>query len=734
MIGNWIDWLTELFKKYKRSRVTPTIIQMESTECGAASLGMILGYYKRFIPLEELRTLCGVCRDGSSAWGVMQAAKYNGMSAKCYSLEVDDVDQLQLPAILFWEGSHFVVLESIYKGEYAFINDPAIGAYMIPWTGFAERFKGIAVEMIPTPDFKKDNTTLPFWEQMFERLKPFKLTVVFILVVTAIFTLLGMVQPLFARIFVDNIITQKMWDWIGPLLVGFAMLFLFLYFFTYIRAKVMLRLKLKLTLISSTSFILHMLKLPIFFFYQRYGGEVVSRIGLNEQIYSTMIGQAGTSILNVLFLFFYGFIMYQYDGLITFIAILCGVLNVFLMIFINHSRLRVYAILQMEQGKLSGRAIDFMGNMEALKLVSAKHFVFNRLIGLQTDQMNSWQRIESKDIWLMSLSGVLQSIATMSLTLIGAWKAMFGGMSAGILVGLQFLLSKFLAPMNDLVGFGSMIQSQKINLDRVNDVMKADVDPIFVHQKVDHDLMQEQIPPSLELKNITFGYSPLDDPLLKDLSLTISKGESVAIIGRTGSGKSTVGHLAAGLFPPWSGEILWGGKPITAYTTEQISRSIAIVSQEFFLFEGTVFDNLTFWNPQIPESQVLHALEQACILDEVQALQGGIYGHLVEGGKNLSKGQQQRLEIARALLWNPTILILDEATSALDLKLERELFRNLQDTERATLIITHRLSAIKLCGEVLVLDRGVPIERGSVDDLMALGGTFADIVKKQGFM
>lgn len=731
-MAKWVHWISDLFEKHKRTARTPTVIQMESAECGAASLTIILRYYGHYAPLEEVRALCGVSRDGSNAFNVLEAAKTYGMETAGYELSAEEIDEVKLPAILFWEDSHFLVLEAVYKGECVYINDPNIGPFKLPWDKFKKKFKGFAFEVIPTEKFQTKKVETSFVRHLWQRLL-FKKTIAFILISQAMFSFLGLAQPIFSRIYIDKILTQNLWDWTLPLMGCFAILFLLLYFFTYVRDKILVRLNIKLALTTSADFMIHVLKLPIMFFLQRSPGEVMGRGSLNMEIYKTLISKVGIALLNVFFIFFYAFVMFQYDALIACIGILVAVLNILILVFINESRLISYALLQMELGKLIGKALDYMINMEGIRITGAKNFVFSRLTGLQTDQMNTWQKIESKDIWLFSSTNMLQQFANISLLLLGAWKTMFGGMSIGMLVGLQFLMNRFLDPMHELVGFGSTIQAQKINLDRVNDVMKHPIDPVFLKEKIANSTSNEKIPPLLELKNITFGYAPLDDPLIRDLSITISDKNMVAIVGTTGSGKSTVARMATGLIPPWKGEILYGGRPIQAYTTEQISHSLAWVAQPFFLFEGTVYDNITLWNSEVPEELVMDALRSACILDDVLALRGGIHGHITEGGSNLSKGQQQRIEIARALLWNPSILILDEPTSALDFKLEREIFANINMKGRATMIITHRMSAIKQCQEVIVMDQGTPIERGSPDDLIAQGGVFAKYIKMQGF-
>lgn len=717
---------------FKRKHVTPTLIQMEAAECGAACLSIILGYYGRFMPLEELRVQCGVSRDGCNAYNLLEAGKAQGLETEAYELNTDELHEMPLPAVLYWENNHFVVLEDYYPNDCAFINDPAIGPRKVPWKEFERKYSGIAFMMQPGESFELHGERESLFSLIKDRLKPFKKTILFLILAQVGVSIVGLIYPVFSRIFLDGFLTQKMWSWTQPFLWSILILAFFMLSFEWLRGQALRRLTTKLSLLTSSQFLLHALKLPIFFYFQRFGGEVMSRIRLNTQISQELVGKAAVTLLNIAFILFYGFVMIQYDVLITVFGIGAALFNLILLWGISESRKMAYAHLQQEQAKLTGKSIDFLLNMESIKTTGTQPFLFSRLMGMQTEQLNAWQSIGAKDVWLLSLTKLAQNITTMGLLLVGCWKVMFGGMTVGMLIAFQFLMNRFLAPFEDLVGFGSMLQTLKVDLLRVNDVMQNAQDEVFARRSLSST--QEKISPKLEFKDVTFGYAPLDEPLLRNLSFTVSEAHRVAVIGPTGAGKSTIANLAAGLFPPREGEVLYGDQLPTEYSRDQIANSLATVSQEIFLFEGSIYDNLTLWNKEVTEQEVVEALRDAAVYDEVMNLEGGIHAHLIEEGRNLSEGQRQRLEIARAFLHHPTLLILDEATSALDVETEAKVFIAMEKRKCACLFITHRLSVIKHCEEILVMDGGELIERGGHQDLMEKNGLYAKMINQQAFL
>lgn len=728
-----IKWVRGLFIRYQRLHKTPLMLQMESTECVVVCLAIILAYYRLYIPQSEIRLRCGTTRNGTSLIDMMAAAEFYGMKAEGYEATLDNLHRMKLPAIISWGNDHVAVLENIYPGECVFINDPSTGPVKVPWEKVCKKYMGYAFNVEPGENFRPQGIPVPFWRKAVASIAPFAgYGVAIALALQVGIIALGLFPPFLMHVYVDDILVDHLFSWNRSLLVAFGAIVSLLSLFIFLKENRLIRFRAESALKIVSKLVYKLLHLPIPFFSARQESVIAVIPSRGSMINGDILEKIGIVFLNAGFSFLYIMVILYYNTAIGAIGIFAVILNLLLLKLVNQSRVSAYAERSHGLGIVGYEAYKMIANMENVRISASKNFLFGNLAGPQVLQLNALQRIATKEIWLYSLTTALQQMTMISLLLIGGWAAMFGELSIGILVGCQFLMIRFLEPMQTLTDIGGTIRNQEKLMIFLNDIMQQQIDPSFnLDSVVQDDKANEKIAPLLEFKNVTFGHSQLEAPPLKDLSFTVSPHNMIGIVGYSGSGKSTIGKLAAGFLSPWDGQIFYGNRPRQEYSNVKISRSVALVSQEIFIFEGSIYDNLTLWNREVPEDLVLNALERACILKEVLALNGGMYAHLKEGGINLSKGQRQRLMIARALLFNPTILILDEATSSLDYEIENEIMEGLFKEHRAMLLITHRYSVIMRCHEVLIIGDGAVIERGSPQDLMNAKGPFFELVNKQ---
>ena len=700
-------------------RRTPRVIQMELVECGAAALSIILGYYRRYVSLEELREKCGVSRDGVNAFDMVKAAQWYGLEAEGYEIKFDHLKEVKLPAILYWDYNHFVVLEG-FRGHRVYINDPATGPRSITREELKRHFSDVALEMKPTSSFKKGGKYPSLWEGIKRRMSRYKTALVYLFLLQICLIVLGLVIPVAYQIFIDKIIGERVLSWKWSFL-GFLTGFMALTgLMTWVRGTFLNSLMVKLSVNFSSEFLWHILQLPMNFFTQRYGGEIIQRMELNTQVAQMLTGQLVVAVISLMLIMGYGVIMFQYDVIISLIGVGAGLFNLLMLLIISRMRTNAYARLQQEQAKTSGISLDAIVNIETIKSTGHDSHFFSRIAGYYTKNINALQDIGRKDIWLNSFTSLSQRLSSALLLGIGCWRVMLGNLTVGMLIALQLILSRFLDPIGQLVNFSTQMHSLNVDLNRLDDVLKNKRDPLVIER----DGERTKLKGHLEFQNITFGYHSLAEPYIKDFSLTIQPGKWTALVGAVGSGKSTIAKLAAGLYNPREGKILYDGKEITKYARETFRHSLAHVDQEIFLFGGSVRENLTLWDPSTPDEQVIAAAKDGCIHDDIVQRSGGYHTVLSEDGRNFSQGQRQRLELARALVHQPNLLILDEATSALDSETESKIMKNLRKRGCTCLIIAHRLSTIRDCDEILVLDKGQVVQRGTHQQLKEQPGLY----------
>lgn len=704
---------------------------MEAVECGAAALGIILGYYGRVVPVEELRVACGVSRDGSKASNVVKAARGYGLIAKGYKREPDELRSLAPPFIAFWNFSHFLVIEGFgRRGVY--VSDPASGRRVATYDEFDEAYTGVVLTFEPGPDFRKGGARPSLLAAMRKRLRGSEWALAFVVLASLGLVVPGIVIPIFSQIFIDQYLVQGSQSIIVPLLVGMALTAFLRAALTWLQQRYLLGLQTKLAVGMSSTLFWHTLRLPLEFYGQRYAGEVGSRVTVNDRIAQLLSGQVATTALNAFTVLFYVIVMIQYDVLLTLIGVLLAALNIVVLRIVSRERIDTNQRLVLDRGKVMGVAMGGLQSIETIKATGSESDFFVRWAGLEAKLLEAQQELGTRTQFVSAVPPMLTYLTTAAILGVGAVRVMAGDLTIGMLVAFQSLTVSFMTPIGDMVSLGTTLQETRGDLNRVEDVLRYEPDPkvpakIATSGAVPPD-MPAELSGYLELRNLTFGYSRLEAPLIEGFSLTLEPGSRVALVGASGSGKSTIAKLVSGLYPPWEGEILFDGQPRANVPHDLLTSSLAMVDQDISLFEGTVKENLTLWDPTITQSSLVRAAKDACIHDDVAARQGGYESKVEEDGGNFSGGQRQRLEIARALVGDPTIVIFDEATSALDPTTESEIDDNLRRRGCTCLIVAHRLSTIRDCDEIIVLDRGKVVQRGTHERMRDVDGPYSRLI------
>ena len=717
-----------IFEKTKTYAKTPTVFQMEATECGAASLAMVLAYYGKEVPLEQMRIETGVSRDGSKASNLVKAARKLGLEAKGYRYSFKKLIEIAaVPCIIHWNFNHFVVFEG-KKGKYYYLNDPAAGRRKLTEEELDAGYTGITIQLKKQDNFVKEKTKKTLRRFIKSRLRGQGAAIASLLITGVFLVIPGLMMPTFSEIFIDDILIKHTTSWFTKFLMVMCATIAFQAFFTYMKSSLLLKLQNKLALISTHSFIGHMLRLPMTFFDQRNVGDLSGRVENNNNVSMFLAGELGETALNIFISVFYLILLMAYSPFLTLIGIVCAGINISLMCFTSGKLEDMSKQMQQDLGKMRGVLYTGVSMTSTLKASGAENDYVARLMGYYSKVSEKGQDMVRTQELLNVIPEISKDATKVLVLMFGGLLVVRGNLTSGQLVAYSSLLTSFIMPINSLVGFVQKIQTMKTDMSRVEDIQNYKLDVSF-EPEAEQIEMEQKLSGKIELRNISFGYSILEKPLVENFGFQLGAGHSIAFVGASGSGKSTVAKIVSGLYQPWEGEVLLDGISMSRIPQGVKNASIATVSQQVVLFSGTIKDNLTMWNSNILESDMIKAAKDACIHDIITCKPGAYDYFLTEGGSNLSGGQRQRIEIARALVTNPAILIMDEATSALDPLIEKQIIDNIKRRGCTCIIVAHRLSAIRDCDEILVMDNGKIVQRGTHKQLAGVEGHYQKLIQ-----
>ncbi len=707
----------------------PVVMQLEVLECGAASLTMIMHYYHKWIPLEQARVDCGVSRDGASIKNILRAARSYGMKASAWKLEPEALlEEGPFPCIIHWGFNHFVVLCG-FKGKSAIINDPARGRVSVSWEEFDREFTGICATIEPDEGFEPSGKPKSPFSYARERLKGTSAAVAFVVLTTTISSLIGIISPVFSRIFLDRLLTGQNPNWLIPFTATICVMAFINITVLWIAAIYSVRIQGKLAAIGSSTYLWKVLRLPMQFFDQRLAADISDRQATNASIAGTLVDTFAPLVLNALMMVFYLIVMMRYSLVLTAIGISAILINTGVSMLISSKRVNISRVQMRDASKLSATTASGIQMIETIKSSGAENGYFGRWAGFQASVNRQDVRYARLNAVLGTIPSAITQIANLAVLGIGVVYVLQGEFTIGMVMAFQGFLSSFMAPASSLISAGQSIQEMTTQMERIEDVMSYPTDSIFEPKEKESEY--QKLTGEIQMKNITYGYSKLNEPLIRNFNMSVHPGQKIAFVGRSGCGKSTLAKLLSGLYQPWSGEILFDGIPISSIDRNVFTGSVAVINQDITLFADTIAANIKMWDDSIEDFEMILAARDAGIHDDIVQRDNGYRHKMLEGGRDFSGGQRQRMEIAHGLTQDPTICILDEATSALDAKTEYEVVKSISDRGITCIIIAHRLSTIRDCDEIIVLDHGIVVERGTHKELYAKGGAYTRLVTNE---
>ncbi|MDO4537280.1 MAG: NHLP family bacteriocin export ABC transporter peptidase/permease/ATPase subunit [Coriobacteriales bacterium] len=710
----------------------PVVMQMEALECGAASLAMILAYYGRWVPLEELRVACGVSRDGSRAGNILRAARRYGLKASGWAYPLESLKQVNFPCIIFWNFNHFVVLDG-FRGKYAYLNDPARGEIRVTMDEFDKSYTGVTLLFEPDEGFEPGGSQPSVVRFVMSRLRGMGSPILFAALTTGIVSLIGIISMSLSRVFLDRVLTGDNSSWIEPLVTLMIGLAIISGVVSALSAIYLARIQGKIGVVASSRFMRHLLHLPSGFYEQRMVGDLQQRQSSNETVAFQLIGQLAPVLMNIAMLVLYLVVMLQMSPVLTLVGVSVVVANAFLARSISKKRVNIARMSAMSAGKLYATQVAGIDAIETIKASGAENAYFQKWAGYQAALNKGSMQATALNTYLGSVPEMLVQIANIGVLLLGTYFIIAGNFTQGALLAFQGFLTSFMNPVNQMITLSQTVQEMQTQMERIDDVMRYEVDvpEEMSDEEIDRAFSfgREKLRGSVDLSGVTFGYSPLDPPLIENFDLHLEPGKWVALVGGSGSGKSTIAKLVSGLYQPWSGEVRFDGVLASEIPMPIMRGSLAVVDQDIATFDDTISDNVRLWDKSIEDFEVIMACNDAQIHQIIMERPGGYSSRILPGGRNFSGGQLQRMEIARVLASDPSIIILDEATSALDAKTEEAVINAIRDRGNTCIVVAHRLSTIRDCDEIVVLDRGKVQERGTHDELLAEGGAYAKLVR-----